>query len=102
MGFSRNIFSVKCLLSIVSENLVKIGEITHFFANINVAVIELSGTIKIGDEIVVRGATSDFSQVIESMQIEHEQVNEAHSGDAIGLKVKERVRRGDEIFQKNE
>jgi putative protease len=84
----------------MSENLVKIGEVTHFFSNINVAVIELSGAITIGDEILIIGATSDFSQKVESMQIEHEQVKEAKSGDDIGLKVIERVRRGDEVFKK--
>ncbi len=84
----------------MSENLVKIGEVTHFFSNINVAVIELSGAINVGDEILIIGATSDFSQQVESMQIEHEQVNEAKSGDAIGLKVQERVRKGDEVFKK--
>ena len=84
----------------MSENLVKIGEVTHFFSNINVAVIELSGSINTGDEIFIIGATSDFSQRVESMQIEHEQVNEAKSGDAIGLKVIERVRKGDEVFKK--
>ena len=84
----------------MSENLVKIGEVTHFFSNINVAVIELSGAINVGDEILIIGATSDFSQRVESMQIEHEQVNEAKPGDDIGLKVIERVRKGDEVFKK--
>jgi putative protease len=84
----------------MSENLVKIGEVTHFFSNINVAVIELSGAITIGDEILIIGATSDFSQRVESIQIEHEQVKEAKSGDDIGLKVIERVRKGDEVFKK--
>ena len=84
----------------MSENLVKIGEVTHFFSNINVAVIELSGAINVGDEILIIGATSDFSQQVESMQIEHEQVNEAKPGDDIGLKVIERVRKGDEVFKK--
>ncbi len=84
----------------MSENLVKIGEVTHFFSNINVAVIELSGAINVGDEILIIGATSDFSQRVDSMQIEHEQVNEAKPGDDIGLKVIERVRKGDEVFKK--
>jgi putative protease len=76
-----------------------VGEITHYFTNIGVAVIELSDTLKTGDTIAVRGATSEFTQKVDSMQIEHEKVGEAKKGQSVGLKVKERVRQGDQVFK---
>ncbi|MBN2459936.1 translation elongation factor-like protein [Candidatus Woesearchaeota archaeon] len=63
-----------------------------------VAVIELTDTLKVGDTIHVKGATSDFTQKIDSMQIEHEQVQEAGAGQSIGMKVSEPVRQHDAVF----
>ncbi|UCD03864.1 MAG: translation elongation factor-like protein [Candidatus Woesearchaeota archaeon] len=77
----------------------EIGKISHFFSHISVAVIELTDTLKVGDEIHVQGATSDFIQKVESMQIEHNQVEEATAGQSIGLKVNDRVREGDDVFK---
>lgn len=76
----------------------KVGEITHFFNKISVAVIELSDTLKVGDTIKIKGATTDFDQFVDSMQIEHEQIQEAKAGQAVGMKVKDSVRGGDEVF----
>lgn len=78
----------------------EIGKITHFFDKISVAVIKLSAPVKVGDEIDVRGATTSFSQKIDSMQIEHNSIKAAKKGDAIGLKVKEKVRAGDKVYKK--
>lgn len=77
----------------------EIGKISHFFSHLNVAVIELTDTVKVGDEIHIQGATSDFTQKVDSMQIEHNQVEEATAGQSIGLKVKDRVREGDDVFK---
>ena len=77
----------------------EIGKISHFFSHISVAVIELTDTLKVGDEIHIQGATSDFTQKVESMQIEHENVQEATAGQSIGLKVNDRVREGDDVFK---
>jgi putative protease len=63
-----------------------------------VAIVEVTDTINVGDTIHVQGATSDFEQNVDSMQVEHEQVQEAQPGDAIGLKVKEKARDGDKVF----
>jgi putative protease len=85
----------------VSEGLelVKVGDVRHFYTNISVAVIDLTGTLRLGDEVVVKGSTTDFTQVVESMQIMGEEVEKAEPGDAIGLKVKDRAREGDEVFR---
>ena len=82
------------------EELVEIGRITHFFSKINVAVIELKAPIKVGDTIVVKGPTTDFQQVVDSMQIEHENVQTALAGQSIGLRVMQRVRETDVVFKK--
>ena len=76
-----------------------IGEITHFFTNINVAVIKLSGKLNEGDKSIIEGATTNFEQPAKSMQIEHKEVKQAKKGDSIGLKVKDRVREGDKVYR---
>jgi translation elongation factor EF-1alpha len=76
-----------------------VGKVTHFFTNISVAVIELSDALKKGDVISIEGATTNFEQKVESMQIHNNPVEEAKAGDAIGVKVKERVREGDQVFR---
>lgn len=76
----------------------KVGSITHYFNKISVAVVELTDTMKAGDKIKIKGATTDLDQVVDSMQIEHEQVAEATAGQSIGMKVKDAVRAGDEVF----
>jgi len=76
-----------------------IGKIAHYFTKISVAVIELSDELKVGDRISIEGATSNFEQTINSMQIEHEDVRSATAGQSIGLKVDQRVRQGDLVFK---
>ncbi|MBI1972025.1 MAG: translation elongation factor-like protein [Candidatus Aenigmarchaeota archaeon] len=75
-----------------------IGKITHYYGNIGVAVIELEGTLREGDKISIEGTTTNFEQTVDSMQLNHENVKEAHAGDAIGMKVAERVRLGDRCY----
>ena len=76
----------------------KIGKVTHYFTNIGVGVVKLSDSLSVGDEIHIKGHTSDFSQTVDSMQIEHEKIEKAKKGQSIGLKVKEHARDGDEVF----
>lgn len=76
-----------------------VGKITHYFGKIEVGIIELSKELNVGDNIHVKGGTSDFEQKVDSMQIEHEQVDKAKKGDVIGLKVKEKAREGDEVYK---
>jgi translation initiation factor IF-2 len=77
----------------------KVGVVKDYFAKINVAGIDITGRLKVGDTIHVKGHTTDFEQVVESMQVEHEQVEEAKAGDAIGIKVMDRCRGGDTVFK---
>ena len=76
-----------------------IGEVNDFFARPVVAGIELTGTLKLGDRIHIKGHTSDIEFTVDSMQIDNANVNEAKAGDSIGIKVSERVRRGDKVYK---
>ena len=76
-----------------------IGKVTHYFSKIGVAVIELSDTLKVGDTIRIVGGQTDFNQTIESMEIEHEKVQEAKAGDSVGLKVEQKVREGYKVYK---
>ena len=76
-----------------------VGEVIHFFSNISVAVIKLSGTLKEGEKILIEGSTTNLEQPAKSMQIEHKEVKEAKKGQSIGLKVSERVREGDKVYR---
>jgi translation initiation factor IF-2 len=77
----------------------EIGHVSDYFAKIGVAGIEItSGELKVGDSIHILGHTTDLTQKIDSMQIEHEQVEVAKTGDSIGIKVQDRCRGGDKVF----
>lgn len=78
----------------------EIGVVTHYFTKIEVAVVKIErGSLKVGDKIHIRGHTTDFTQLVESMQVEHEPIQEATPGQSIGLKVVERVREGDKVYK---
>jgi putative protease len=76
----------------------KIGEITHYFGNISVGIIKLDAPLKIGDTIHIKGAHDDITQTVNSMQIEHEDVESADKGDEVGIKVIEKVHPNDEVY----
>lgn len=77
----------------------KIGKITHYFDKIGVCVVDLSATLKVGDKVKISGHDNEFEQEITSMQIEHEQVQQAGKGKSVGLKVDQPVREGDEVYK---
>jgi translation elongation factor EF-1alpha len=81
---------------------VEIGKVTDFFAKPVVAGIELSGTLKLGDKIHIKGNTTDMELAVESMQIERVNITEGKPGDLIGIKVPDRVRRGDAVYKVTE
>jgi len=80
----------------------KVGEVVKFFGKISVAAITLSGTLKVGETIRFIGHTTDFSQKLDSMQIENQSVETAKAGDDIGIKVSDRVRPGDSVYRVTE
>ena len=81
------------------REMEEIGNITHFFTKIGVAIVELVGTLSLGDRILVQGPNTNFEQTVESMQIEHKDVQTAHSGQSVGLKTRDRVRETDKVYK---
>jgi putative protease len=82
------------------ENIIEVGHVTHFFSKIKVAVLELTAPLAVGDRILVKGPTTDFEQVVESMQIEHANIPRAEVGQSIGLKMAENARERDVVYKK--
>ena len=78
---------------------VEIGKVTDFFARPVVAGIELAMTLKVGDKIHIKGHTTDMEFTVDSMQIDNVDAQQAKAGDAIGVKVSDRVRRGDIVYK---
>jgi hypothetical protein len=76
-----------------------IGRVSHYFTNIGVAVIELDAALSIGETISIEGATTNITQPVESMQIDRKEVQTATKGQSIGLRVKDRVRGGDNVYK---
>jgi selenocysteine-specific translation elongation factor len=76
-----------------------IGQVSHWFGNINVAGIELTSKLAVGDRVHIFGHTTDFEQEIKSMQIMHQDVSEAGRGDDVGVKLKARARVGDKVYR---
>ena len=77
----------------------RVGVVRDYFARVGVAGIDLESTIRVGDTIHIKGHTTDLELPVESIQIEHEQVDEAKAGDAIGIKVPDRCRGGDVVYK---
>ena len=78
---------------------VEIGHVSDFFARPVVAGITLTSILKIGDKIHIKGHTTDLEMTVDSMQINNANVTEGKAGDAIGVKVTDRVRAGDKVYK---
>ncbi|MFC1927450.1 translation elongation factor-like protein [Chloroflexota bacterium] len=81
---------------------VEIGKVTDFFAKPVVAGIELSGALKTGDKVHIKGSTTDMEVAVESMQIDRVNITEGKPGDLVGIKVLDRVRPGDKVYKVTE
>lgn len=77
----------------------EIGFVFSYFGNIGVAAIELTGELKVGDKIRIKGATTDFEQEVGSMQVDKDSIEEAKAGDKVGMKVKDKVRPHDKVYK---
>ena len=78
---------------------VEVGHVSDYFARVGVAGIDLTGALKVGDTIHIVGHTTDLQQVVGSMEIDRQPVPEATAGQSVGIKLQERVRRGDSVYK---
>ena len=78
---------------------VEIGTVSDFFARPVVAGIQLTAPLKVGDKIHIKGHTTDLQLTVDSLQINNQNVSEAKVGDAVGIKLPDRVRRGDTVWK---
>ena len=76
----------------------KIGEVTHYFSQISVAVLNLSAPLRVGDSIAIAGSSTDFQQDVTSMQVDHVGVAEGHPDQEVAIKVVSQVRPGDIVY----
>jgi putative protease len=93
-------YVVSGLVCLSEENIVEVGRIKHFFSKIGVAVVELRAPLAVGERILVKGPSTDFEQTVESIQIEHENIQRAEAGQSVGLKLAQRARESDAVYKK--
>lgn len=80
--------------------MFKVGRVTHYYDKLGVAIVELDGTLMVGDKVkFVRGGEDLFTQEVDSIQIEHEKKETAQKGDVIGLKTQEPLKEGTEVYK---
>ncbi len=80
--------------------MTKIGEVSHYFPKVRAAAVKLKkGGLKVGDQIYIKGHTTDFKEKVVSIQLDHAVINEGKKGQEIGLRVKSRVRIGDSVYK---
>lgn len=76
-----------------------IGQITHYFPKVGVAIVALTKALKIGDNIKIKGKKTEFEQAVDSMQFEHQSLTQAEPGREIGLKVNTEANEGDVVYK---
>jgi putative protease len=84
----------------VEEAIIEIGNVVHFFSKISVAVVELMLPLSVGDRILVKGPSTDFEQIVESMQIEGKSLQRVEGGQSIGLKLVQPAKEKDVVYKK--
>ncbi len=77
----------------------QVGTVVHYYGNAGVAVVDLTKVLKVGDKISIVGENTDVQQTVESMQLEHTQIEKAKKGDSVGLKVDGRVGKNSKVFK---
>lgn len=75
-----------------------IGTVTHYFNHLSVGIVKLKSPLSRGDKIQIKGHTTDIKQTVDELQFDHKEIEEAKKGQDVGLKVKDHVREGDEVF----
>jgi hypothetical protein len=90
----------KPVAAIAPPGGTRVGTVTHYFTHLGVAIVQLeTGALREGDMVHIKGHTSDFSQRVESMELDHAHVNEALAGQSVGLRVSEHAREHDIVYK---
>jgi hypothetical protein len=82
------------------REILEIGQVKHFFSKINVAIIELTAPLSVGDLILIKGPITDFEQIVISMQIEHKEIHQAEGGQSVGLRLDKPAKERDMVYKK--
>ena len=77
----------------------EIGVVTHYFGKVGVGIIDLHGTLAVGDTIRIKGTGGEFTQTVESMQLDHVSVESADKGATVGIKVDQKVHEHDKVYK---
>jgi putative protease len=85
---------------LIEDDIIEIGHIAHFFPKISVAVLDLTLPLAVGDRVLFKGPSTDFEQIVESMQIDRASIQRAEGGQSIGLKVTKPVKEKDIVYKK--
>ena len=84
----------------MEEAIIEIGQVTHFFSKINVAVVELTLPLSVGDRILIKGPLTEFDQTVDSMQIDRTEIRKAEGGQSVGLKLVQPAKEKDIVYKK--
>ncbi len=77
----------------------EIGEVTHYYSHLEVAIVKFSRKVEVGETVHFKGTTTDFVLKIGSIQFDHKDIDEAKKGQEVGIKVSEKVRQGDKVYE---
>ncbi|MBI4085232.1 MAG: translation elongation factor-like protein [Candidatus Liptonbacteria bacterium] len=86
-------------MSVKTKKEKPIGAVTHFYGHLGVAIVKFNKPFKVGEKIHFKGATTDFDETVKSMQYDHKPVEAAKKGQEVGIKVGDKVREGDEVYE---
>lgn len=86
------------LFSKKSSEPKPVGEITHYYGGLGVAIVKFNKSVKVGDRVHFKGSTTDFKEAIQSMQYDHKEIASAKKKQEVGIKVKDKVREGDKVY----
>jgi len=81
-----------------AKEIKPIGEVTHFYGGLSVAIIKFAQPVKAGTTVRFEGHTTNFTQALNSMQYDHKEIDTAPKGKEVGIKVNDKVREGDKVF----
>ena len=95
----KKVLSKKTAKSSAKNKKDIIGEVTHYFGHVNAAAVKLKKNLAVGDAIRIKGHTTDFTQSVTSMQLDHQPISVGKKGQEIGLEVNDRVRAADQILR---